>query len=56
VLNDFNFVFQWLYFFCQPNLVDFYSKFFKYLKQVPDQNFYIVSNYEIIKEDKGPFF
>lgn len=56
ILNDFNFVFQRLYFFCQPHLVDFYSKFFKYLKQVVDKNIYIVSNYEITKEEDGPFF
>jgi len=56
ILNDFNLQFPRLFLFCQPNLIDFYSKIFKYLKQVPDQNFYIVSNYEITKEDKGPFF
>jgi hypothetical protein len=45
-----------LYFFCQPHLVKFYYKFFKYVKKVDNQQIYIVSNYILTSEDKGPFF
>jgi hypothetical protein len=56
IMINFNHNYSRLYFFCQPHLVEFYSKFFKYIKKVDDQQIYIVSNYILTKEDKGPFF
>jgi hypothetical protein len=56
IMINFNQEYCRLYFFCQPHLVKFYSKFFKYIKKVEDQQIYIVSNYILTKEDDGPFF
>jgi hypothetical protein len=56
IMINFNQEYCRLYFFCQPHLVKFYSKFFEYIKKVEDQQIYIVSNYILTEEDKGPFF
>lgn len=45
-----------LFLFSQPHLVQFYSQFFKYQKQIKNMNIYLISNYQTTIEDQGPYF
>lgn len=56
IIINFNHNYPRLYFFCKPNLVNFYFKHFKYSKEIPLENIFLISNYLITNEDQGPFF